>query len=92
MRRSSKHRRAEINPDDVGDARIEREIPTSTDSGVQQAARQSLEEERPDAALAAVFERQIGQIVKRRDSLISFKVGRHTGAYAGARRDRRLVR
>src|SRR6266849_10873530 len=68
------HRRAEIDAHDPGAGRIEWKITSGADARVQYQARKSGKELRPDLAIATVFERQIQDVVERRNALIAREV------------------
>ena len=75
--RPREHSGADVDPDNCRRSRIKREISAGSDTRIQDAARESLKEQRPDPAVPTVFERQFEQVVDRRDPPISLEIGRH---------------
>src|SRR5215470_9464428 len=68
------HRWAEIDAHDLGAGRIERKIPSRTHARIEYHARKSRKELRPDLAVATILERQVQDIIERRNALIALKI------------------
>jgi hypothetical protein len=69
------HRGADVDAHDLAAGRIEWEIPAGADAGLQEPAREPLEQQSPDPAVTPILEWEIKQIVERRNALITL-VGR----------------
>jgi hypothetical protein len=65
------HRRADVDADHRRARRVEGDVAPGSDPGVEQPARQPLEQQRPDPPIPPDLERQVEQIVERRDALVS---------------------
>ena len=61
---------ADIDPDNLGTGRIEFDVTSGPDPGIQNPTRQTIENQPPRAAIAPVLEWQLEQVVKWRYSLI----------------------
>src|SRR6266566_1512455 len=68
------HRRAEIDAHDLGAGRVEWKTPPRAHAGVEYQSRKAGKELRPDLAIATIFERQVQDIVERRDALIAREI------------------
>jgi hypothetical protein len=68
--RARQHRRAQIDPDDGGPGRIEREVAAGADAGVEDAAGEPAKHLRPDPAIAPDLARELVQIISPGDVLI----------------------
>jgi hypothetical protein len=73
----SEHGGAEIDPDNACAAWIEWRVAAGADPGVQDPARQAVEQQRPDPPITPVFERQVEQVVHGGNALIALQGGGH---------------
>lgn len=74
--RAREHGRADVDASDEGTERIECEISARSHPCVQDVTAQTVEDLVPKLAIASDFERQIEQIVYRRDPLVAIQVWR----------------
>ena|SRR5215218_48036 len=70
---AGQHRRAEVDADDAHARRIERDVAPSAHTRIEDPARQSLEKERANVAVATVLERQIENVIEWSDALVSIQ-------------------
>ena len=81
LARAAQHAPAEVDADDLGARRVERDVAAGADADVEDAAARVAQQPRAQAALPRPFVGGIEQVVDRRDAL----VGPHAALGAVAR-------
>jgi hypothetical protein len=68
---SGEHGRAIIDAGHLGAWWIVSAVPARADAGIQQTAAEILKQQRPESAVASSLERQVKQVIERRNALVA---------------------